>query len=113
MIKKHFYSHLVETSLLSLELGDISLTSDERIELISLADSQLHHVIVDTILSELSKEDKLVFLEHLHNDDQDNIWKLLNEKAKGVEEKIKKAAEVLKKELHEDIKEAKKEHKSS
>lgn len=111
MIKKHFYSHLVETSLLSLELGDMNLTSDERIELISLADSQLHHVIVDTILSELSEKDKQAFLGHLHNDDHDNIWKLLNEKAESVEEKIKKAADDLKKELHEDIRQAREKNK--
>lgn len=105
---KHFYSHLVETSHLSLELGDLDLMQEERIELISLADSQMHHVIIDTILSELSKEDKKIFLSHLHNDDHDSIWNLLNQKAVGIEEKIKKAVDDLKSELHRDIKDAKK-----
>lgn len=108
MNKKHFYSHLVETSSISLELGDMDLTQDERIELVSLAQSQLHHVIIDIILSELSDEDKKQFLHHLHNNEHEDIWRLLNKKAKGIEEKIRTAAQDLKKELHEDIREAKK-----
>ncbi|MBI2074370.1 MAG: hypothetical protein HYT83_00860 [Candidatus Levybacteria bacterium] len=107
MKRKHFYSHLVETSVISLELGDMNLSQDERVELVSLAESQLHHVITDTILSELSEEDKLVFLQHLHSDQHDKIWELLNEKIENIEEKIKKSAEELKKELHKDIREAK------
>lgn len=109
-MKKHFYSHLVETSILSLELGDMDLSQEERVELISLAESQLHHVVIDTILSELSKEDKAIFLKHLHFGQHDKIWELLNKKVSDVEEKIKKAAEELKKELHKDIEEAKREH---
>ena len=38
-------------------------------------------------------------------EDHDRVWKLLKEKTKNIEEKIKKAAEALKKQLHKDIKE--------
>lgn len=105
---KYFYSHLVETSLLSLELGDMDLSSEERVELISLAESQLHHIVVDTILSQLSEEDKKIFLQHLVADNHEKLWNHLNTKVKNIEEKIKQAAEDLKKELHTDIQEAKK-----
>ena len=105
-MKKHFYSHIVETSSVSLELGNMDLSQEERVHLISLVDANLHHAILDTVLSELSEEDKKIFLSHVAAYDHDKIWKLLNEKVKGIEEKIKKAAEDLKIELHKDIKEA-------
>lgn len=103
---KHFYSHIIETSSLSLALGDIELKQEERIHLIELVDSQLHHVILDTVLSHLSEEDKKIFLQHYSSDRHDEIWKLLHEKVENIEDKIKKAAEDLKRELHKDIKEA-------
>lgn len=106
-MKKHFYSHLVETSLISLDLGDIEMTKDERKHLIDLAHAQLHHVVMDAILSELSESDKKRFLSHVARDEHDKVWKLLDEKVENVEEKIKKAAEDLKKELHRDLKKAK------
>ena len=106
-MKKHFYSHIIETSILSLELGEMDLSKEERIHLISLMESNIHTVILDTILSELSERDKKIFLEHLIVNDHDKIWKHLKENIKDIEEKIKKAAESIKKELHSDIKEAK------
>ena len=105
MRKKYFYTHIVDTSTLSLELGDMNLTPKERIHLISLIDANLHHEVLDLILSELKPEDKATFLTHLASEDHDKIWKFLNEKIKDVEGKIKKTAECLKKELHKDIKE--------
>lgn len=107
-MKKYFYNHLIETSLLSLELGDMVLTKQERKHLIDLAHGQLHHVIVDAILSELSQADQKRFLSHVARDEHDKVWELLNEKVEHVEEKIKKAAEALKKQLHKDIAETKK-----
>ena len=105
-MKKHFYSHIIDTSILSLELAEMNLTSAERIHLISLIDSNIHHTVLDLVLSELSESDKKIFLTHLAEKNHDKIWKLLKEKTKNIEEKIKKAAEYLKKELHKDIKEA-------
>ena len=105
MRKKYFYTHIVDTSILSLELGDMDLTSKERLHLISLIDSNIHHEILDLILSELNPDDKKTFLTHLASEDHDKVWKFLNEKVDNIEEKIKKTAEDLKKELHKDIKE--------
>lgn len=104
-MKRHFYTHIIDTSILSLELGEMNLNSKERLDLISLIDSNIHHEILDLILSELKSEDKKTFLAHLASDDHDKIWKLLNNKIDNIEEKIKKTAEDLKKELHKDIKE--------
>ena|SRR3989344_4916769 len=107
MKKKYFYAHIVDTSTLSLELAEMDMSSKERMHLLSLIDSNIHHAVLDLILSELSPEDKKTFLMHLASDEHDKVWKLLNEKVENVEEKIKKTADELKKELHKDIKEAK------
>lgn len=104
---KHFYSHLVETSVISLELGDLDLSKDERIHLVQLAEDNIHHAILDAILSEFSEEDKKIFLHHLSEDDHDKVWEHLNKKVENIEDKIRSAAESIKKELHRDIKEAK------
>jgi hypothetical protein len=105
MIKKYFYTHIVDTSTLSLELGNMDLTPKERLHLISLIESNIHHEVLDLILSELGSADKKAFLSHLASEDHSKIWKFLNNKIDNIEDKIKKTADVLKSELHKDIKE--------
>lgn len=107
-MKKHFYSHVVETSSLSLALGEMDLSQEERKHLIELAQDNLHHAILDVVLSELSDKDKQKFLLLLSQDDQEKIWKLLTQRIDHVEDKIKKTANELKKELHKDIEDSKK-----
>ena len=103
---KLFYSHLIEVDSIILELDQMDLSSEERLHLANLIDSSIHHSILDAILSELSESDKRVFMQHLNEGDHDEIWRFLNEKVDGVEEKIKKAADDLKAELHKDIQSA-------
>lgn len=105
MKKKYFYTHIIDTSALSLELGEMSLTPKERVHLISLIDANIHHEILDLILSELKPEDKAMFLTNLASGDHEKVWKFLRGKVDNIENKIKKTAEDLKKELHKDIKE--------
>jgi len=48
-----------------------------------------------------------IFLKHLVLEDHYKLWKHLKAKIEDIEEKIKSAAESIKKELHRDIKAAK------
>lgn len=105
---KHFYSHIIDNTSITLEIANINMSQEERLHLLALAESNIHHTILDVILSELTAEDKIKFMEHLHSDNHDKIWELLNDKVKNIENKIKTAAEDLKKELHKDIEESKK-----
>ncbi|MBI4098340.1 MAG: hypothetical protein HY426_04875 [Candidatus Levybacteria bacterium] len=105
-MKVHFYSHIVETSSISLALADMDLTQDERKHLIDLAQDNLHHAILDVVLSELSEKDKQEFLKLLAQDEHDKIWKLLTKSVDNIEDKIKKTVDELKKELHKDIEES-------
>lgn len=104
---KYFYSHLIEIESVISELDKMELSDEERIHLAALLDSSLHHTILDAILSELPDQEKRVFLQHITEGNHDKIWKFLNEKIDGIEDKIKMVAEDLKKELHKDLKKAK------
>lgn len=102
--QKHFYSHIVDSTSILVEIADMDMEHDERLHLLNLAESNIHHAVLDAILSELSEEDKIKFMEHLHSDNHDEIWKLLNSRIQNVEDKILNAADEIKKELHKDIK---------
>lgn len=103
---KQFYTHLVDIESIVVELDKLDLTDKQKLHLTTLIDSTLHHHILDTVLSELSEEDKHIFLEHLSKRDHEKIWELLNSKVDRIEDKIKQAADELKQEIHKDIKEA-------
>jgi|SRR5581483_3967396 len=106
---KQFYSHLTDTESLLIELDKMGFSVEEREHLIALIDSNLHHTVLEVVLSELSEEDKKAFLTHVAEGKHDKIWELLNKKVDGIEVKIQQAVEDLKKELHKDIEETRKE----
>lgn len=103
----YFYSNLITIESVLEELNSLELTGEQKTHLAALLDSSLHHTILDAILSELGDQEKRVFLESLNEDDHVKIWGFLNEKVDNIEDKIKKAADDLKKELHKDLKKAK------
>jgi hypothetical protein len=102
-MRKLFYSELLNFDSLITELQGLDISNEEREHLILLVNSNLHTTIVDAILEELNDEDKEKFLSHLMTNDNEKIWELLNVKTVQIEDKIKRAAEELKKELHDDI----------
>ena len=105
---KHFYSYHIEIDSLIIEIESLPIKGHEKKHLIALAESQIHHAVLDSILSELNSEDKRIFLEHLNSKNHDKIWGFLRGKIQDVEEKIKSAANAIKKELYKDIRETKK-----
>lgn len=104
----HFYSHLIEVDGLFTELDTLDITTEEKQDLVTIVESSIHHVVIDTLLSELSEEDKKTFLSHVASNKHTEVWKLLTEKVDNVHEKIRTAVHGLKKEMHADIKETKK-----
>lgn len=107
-MKKHFYSDVVETSSISLAIAEMDMTTEERKHLISLVEENLHHAILDSVLSELTNKDKQEFIELFAEGDDEKVWHLLKSRVDNIEDKIKKTADELKKELHKDIEESKK-----
>ena len=104
---KQFYSNLIEIESIVIELDKMDLSDAQKLHLTSLIDSSLHHTVLDAVLSELSETDKKVFLSRLKEGSHSKIWQFLNEKVNNIEDKIKKAADDLTKELHEDLRKVK------
>ncbi|HSA83781.1 MAG TPA: hypothetical protein VLF20_02755 [Patescibacteria group bacterium] len=102
----HFYHHIVIIDSIHIGLDSLELEPHEKEELAMLAENNLHHTIMDTVLSELEEGDKKVFLALVLHNNHNEIWKLLSFKVRDAEEKIKKTAEKFIKQLHDDIKEA-------
>jgi hypothetical protein len=108
MKRKYFYSHIIATADISLALADVDMPNEDRIKLIALAEENLHHAILDSILSQLPEEDKKIFLKHVSLDEHENAWKFINETLSDAENIILKIAKDIKDEMHTDIKNAKK-----
>lgn len=104
---KHFYSYHVEIESLIVEIESLPIKKHEKKHLISLAESQMHHAILDSILSELSSDDKKLFLVHLNSKNHDRVWKFLRSRINDIEDKIEKVVSDLRIELYKDIKENK------
>lgn len=107
---KRFYTHLVEIESITIELDSMNLEEHQKHELAQLLDSNIHNVIMDAILSKLSDADKREFALLANAKNHQKVWKFLKDKSEDIENEIKKAATQIKKELHEDIKEAKRRH---
>ena len=105
---KYFYSHIIETTEISLEIGDLDIPKEDRVKLISLAEENLHHSLLDLVLSHLSEEDKKMFLSHLADEKHDIAWELVVNKVDGLENKIITEAKRIKEGLRKDIKKVKK-----
>ncbi len=105
---KHFYSPLIDFDELVEDIENLDLSQKEKAELAELAHLNLHSTILDAVLSELTETDKKNFLELLARGQHDQIWKTLNTKVEGIEDKITNAGKQVKKELREDIKKVRK-----
>lgn len=105
--KHHFYSRLITFDEYILILDDLEITSDERIHLTTIIQSNLHYTIIDIVLSNLSKEDKKIFMHIAQENNHDKTWEFLKRKTNNIEKQIIKAAEELKKEMLSDVQETK------
>lgn len=103
---KHFYTHLIEIDTIEARLRELPIEDHERHELILIVHETIHHVVIDTVMSELSEDDKRILLNHIHAEDHPSIWTLLKEKIENVEDKIKAAVTRHTSDLHRDIDEA-------
>ena len=106
-MKKYFYSHIITTDTLHVALESLEVSPQEKEHLEMLVESSLYHTILNAILSELSEDDKKLFLEQLLSENDDEILSFLQKKIDNIEDKIKTAADGLIDELHKDIKEVK------
>lgn len=104
---KYFYSHLISFESVETDLDTLNLTKQEKQQLMDIAHTHTHQQIIESILSQLSEEDKKKFLELLAYGEDEKIWQHLNEKVEKIEDKIKDASQSVKEELRADIKKLK------
>ena len=105
---KKFYSHLIEIETLTVELDKIQMADHEKHELAGLIDSNIHNIVMDAIMSKIPDSEKRKFVEVANSQDYKKIWEFLKSKSESIENDIIKAAAEIKKQLHQDIKEANK-----
>lgn len=102
-IVKTFYAHLIDISVISSHLDKLDFEPEQKEHLSSLAHSSIHHSIINTVMSELSEEERETFLRHLSNEDHQSIWQLFETRTKLIEEKIKQTFQSLSQEILHDL----------
>lgn len=103
-----FYTKFIQKETLIEQLDTLNLSMEEKVHLSTLIDSSLHHLVLDEILSNLSTEDKKLFIDLIsHEKDHQKIYDFLTGKIENIENRIKKISDELIEEMHGDIKEAK------
>lgn len=107
MKQKHFYQHLIQINEITLDLGEIKLSKVERLHLLSLLEANIHSVVINTVLSQLSEKDKKIFLSNLVLNDHDKIWEHLWKNTANLEQKITSSVNNLLSEMRKDIVEVK------
>jgi hypothetical protein len=103
MKQKHFYTHLKETTDIVLELGELDLSPEERMHLLSLIDANIHSAVINTVLTTLDEENKKIFLSNLVKEDHSKTWDHLKNNSKNIEEKVVETIRSIKKEFIKDI----------
>ncbi|PIZ61862.1 hypothetical protein COY16_05810 [Candidatus Roizmanbacteria bacterium CG_4_10_14_0_2_um_filter_39_13] len=106
-MNKQFYSHLIDVTVIQIELSNLDLEPHEHRELITLVHTTIHHGVIEKILSELNENDKKTFLTNLSHDHHDNIWAHLHDVVENIEEKIKITSSAILEELQRDLNEVK------
>lgn len=108
-MKKHFYQQIIVIDSIHLGLETLDLSPEEKQELVEIVENNMHHIVVDTVLSELEENDKKTFLALITQPDQkhDLIWAFLEMKVDQAEVKIKEAVKAFEAEILKDILELK------
>ncbi|MDE2026052.1 MAG: hypothetical protein KGJ07_06155 [Patescibacteria group bacterium] len=102
-MKKQFYHEVIDLQDLFDELETLAMSEGEKEHLVTIIHASVHTVVLDVILSEVPKEDKHLFLEHVYTSTHRDIWKFLKKRSVNIEDKIRKAVKELKKEFLADI----------
>lgn len=104
----YFFYKIINIDFLLEELHGLDLKDQHKQHLAALLDSTLCHAILDEILTNLKTQDKKIFLKKINEDPHSSqLLEFLNQKVEGIEEKIKKVADDLIRQMHQDVKEAK------
>lgn len=60
---KYLFEEIIQIKTVHLKLNEMDLANQEKEELLEIMKSTVHHKVIDLILSELTDEEKEIFLE--------------------------------------------------
>lgn len=107
MKAKHFYTHLTQTTEITLEIANLDVSPSERMHLLSLMEANIHSAIISSVLSNLKTEDKKIFLQNLSGKDHKKTWAHLKQKIQNAEDEVRETIIKTTNELLKDVKEVK------
>lgn len=103
---KYLFEEIIQIKTVHLKLNEMDLTDQEKEELLEIMKSTIHHKVIDLILSELTDEEKEIFLEgvstgrgfsdtHKNGQFLDVLKDRINNLEAKIKEKVKEAEEEL------------------
>jgi|SRR3972149_6997389 len=107
MKTKHFYTHLAQTTEITLEIANLDVSPSERMHLFALMEANIHSAVISSVLSTLETEDKKIFLQNLSGKDHKKTWAHLKQKIQNAEDEIRETIIKTTKGFLKDIKEVK------
>lgn len=108
MAKKYFYSHIIEISEISLEIGNLDIPKEDRVKLIALAEENHHNALLHLVLNHLHDDDKKSFLSHISEDNHDRAWEFVAKKIEDLENKLINESNRIREDFKNDIRKVKK-----
>ncbi len=109
MKRKTFFSHLINTDQLIMLVEKLLEIEEEKLEILDMIDSILHHRVIHKILEELDDKHHEIFMaEYSKNPGNEELLIFLKKHIPDIEEKIRSESESVQDSLFEDIKKLKK-----
>lgn len=106
---KIFYDHLTVFEEITIELDKYKFDRQEREEIVRLVDENMHHRVLDVILTHLPKERHQDFLTKFHSAPHDsNLLTYLKKEVENIEDLIISEAKKVKAEILREFRRAQK-----
>ena len=105
---KYLFEEIIQIKTVHLKLNELNLADEEKEELLEIMKSTIHHKVIDLILSELTDEEKEIFLsqvipspgeESSEAFPKDVSLNVLRDRINNLEEKVKEKVKEAEEEL--------------
>lgn len=105
--RTYFYHYLVVLDPIVVELSSVKIQDKEKKQLLAIVESHIYYRVLDLALSQLSKEEKEKFLQHLDTKNHLAAWDMLKKKNQRIEEIVQTLINTIIQDLLDDIKKTK------
>ncbi len=98
-----FYERFIEIKPLEEEISTLAISEEEKNNLHFMIAEILHHHTLDTILDQLNEDDKKLFLQAVHQNEEMTIATILKDKITNYEKVLKEKLQQVQSEILEEI----------